>query len=558
MNFEDFGIIVNASYGQVKTDCPKCKNDRRKHPNDKSLSVNIDEGVWHCHHCNWTGSLKRSFVKDVVSQPKIKKQAKKYKLPNWSYRGLPESVISWFAERKISEAILCEAKISFDNGWIEFPYFKSGQCVNVKMRSKDKQFRQSKDAERIVFGYDNIDNEETIIVEGELDALAIMESGLRGVCSVPDGAKGFTFFENVEDRFNEVKAFVIWSDADGPGLELRNELSRRIGLDKCRYVETPEDCKDANDVLIKYGPEVVRKLIEEAKAFPLRGISYANDIDMMTHFLYGRQEGLSVGWQNIDSFWKLNPDAGELVVITGYPGHGKSDWILAVMVNMIMQHEWKFGLFSPEEYPQEDLAGKIAEKFIGLPYRDQFKIRMDQNDINESQAWINDNIFFIQPEDHQLAPVEMVELWKMLVRAKGIKAIICDPWNELDHSVRGAMSETEWFNNQLSMIRRFAREYGVTVFIIAHPKKPYTEEGKAPPVPTPYSINGSASFRNKADVCITVHQPKYAMPDNDFMVELHFQKQKKKYLGKLGVADLHYEYRTGRYSDRPYASNKEL
>ena len=52
MTFEENGIYVNATSGEVKTQCPKCSTSRKK-SSDPCLAVNIDEGVWFCHHCGW-------------------------------------------------------------------------------------------------------------------------------------------------------------------------------------------------------------------------------------------------------------------------------------------------------------------------------------------------------------------------------------------------------------------------------------------------------------------------------------------------------------------------
>ena len=56
--FADAGIdIPHGASGDVKVHCPQCHEDRKNRA-DRSLSVNADEGIWNCHHCKWTGSLK--------------------------------------------------------------------------------------------------------------------------------------------------------------------------------------------------------------------------------------------------------------------------------------------------------------------------------------------------------------------------------------------------------------------------------------------------------------------------------------------------------------------
>ncbi len=65
-----------------------------------------------------------------------------------------------------------------------FPYRRAGETVNVKYRSLSKRFRQEKQAEKIFYGLDDVANSpEVIIVEGEMDKLALEQAGFRHVVS---------------------------------------------------------------------------------------------------------------------------------------------------------------------------------------------------------------------------------------------------------------------------------------------------------------------------------------------------------------------------------------
>ena len=62
-------------------------------------------------------------------------------------------------------------------------------AVPVLSRLHTHRHPQVKGAEKVLFGLDDIRDESTIIiVEGELDKLAMEEAGYRNVVSVPDGA----------------------------------------------------------------------------------------------------------------------------------------------------------------------------------------------------------------------------------------------------------------------------------------------------------------------------------------------------------------------------------
>ncbi len=54
---QDLGIELKRSSGYVKTTCPKCSHQRKK-KSDQCLAVDIDQGLYNCHHCGWSGNVK--------------------------------------------------------------------------------------------------------------------------------------------------------------------------------------------------------------------------------------------------------------------------------------------------------------------------------------------------------------------------------------------------------------------------------------------------------------------------------------------------------------------
>ena len=147
---------------------------------------------------------------------------------------------------------------------IAFPYIRNGQVVNIKYRALEhKAFRQVKDAEKILYGLDDLTEDWAVIVEGECDKLALDVAGIYNSVSVPDGAPpvgskpGATKFEylmNCAVQLDALKKIVLAVDHDPPGNLLEEELSRRLGPERCWRVMWPEASKDANDVLMAHGP----------------------------------------------------------------------------------------------------------------------------------------------------------------------------------------------------------------------------------------------------------------------------------------------------------------
>lgn len=85
----------------------------------------------------------------------------------------------------------------------------------------------------------------------------------------------------------------------------------------------------------------------------------------------------------------------------------------------------------------------------------------------------------------------------------GIRGLVIDPYNELDHQRPPGVSETEYVSQMLTKIKRFAQHYDAHVWFVAHPKQLQQWRGDAPNL---YDISGSAHFVNKADNGVVVHR----------------------------------------------------
>lgn len=566
-DFSDYGIDIPAGRnGEVATTCPKCSGER-KNRLAKCLSANTDKGVWKCNHCGWTGTLLTG--QDHKSDP-FEYSPKRYHKP--SYNPAPETdqskMLAWFAARGIPGAIVADNKIATNTVWmpqveaevkaIQFPYFRGGECVNIKSRDHQKHFRMESGAERIFYGMDQVEGDTLIIVEGEIDKLSVETAGFKCCVSVPDGAPApntkdynskFSFLESCEEWLKRFTKIILAVDADEPGRKLEEELCRRLGRDKCFQVQWPEGIKDANELLVKEGAAFLSQVINDAFPYPVQGLFSVKSFLPQIKQLYeeGMKRGANTGWSCLDDY--INISTGQWTVVTGIPGHGKSEWLDALMVNLAHNYGWKFAIFSPENQPLAMHFQKLSEKYIGKPFWG--KDRMDKSELAKSARWIDERFSFVLPEPENMSVDSILDLAKTAVNRNGIKGLVIDPWNELDHSRAATLTETEYISQCLSKIRRFARDNNVHVFLVAHPTKQKKEKNEAGIMayvaPTPYDISGSSHWRNKADNAITVFRPD--VTDKSSTVEIHIQKVRFKNNGKPGVGLLKYEYMTGRFHD---------
>lgn len=551
--FADYGIEIKPGSGsEQKTLCPQCSPSRKK-TRVTCLNVNTERGLFNCWHCGWSGSLKSG----EWQRPEI---VKAYVKPTYVKTKPASDIEAWFAERGISIEVMARNGISKGVAYfpqtesempcVMFPYFRGEETINIKYRTRDKHFRMAAGAERILYGVNDI-GETLIWVEGEMDKLSVEMAGFVSCVSVPDGAPAVesksysTKFDYLQDKvLDRVKTHIIAVDTDAPGVRLQQELVRRLGREKCLIVTWPDGCKDANDVLLKHGAAFLEECLASAIPLPIEGTHKAGELldQLRNEYLHGSPTGIATGWQSLQGMYSVMP--GEWTLITGIPGHGKSEWLDALSINLALRKGWTFGVFSPENQPMTYHVQKLAEKYIGKPFNDGPTARMTEAEFADAIAWIDQHYTFLLPE---LPTVEsLLDTASQLVLRHGIQGLIIDPWNEINHTRVGGLTETEHISHKLTQIRSFARNHGVHVWVVAHPTKMIKGVDGNYPVPTPYDVAGSAHWRNKADNCITIYRD---MKENSEEVEIHVQKIRKKMNGKVGMAVLNYSRVTGQYRD---------
>lgn len=107
----------------------------------------------------------------------------------------------------------------------------------------------------------------------------------------------------------------------------------------------------------------------QAEEIPLEGVFTAEDRQdtLRTLFENGLQKGAETGWKNLDE--NCTFETGRLLVTTGRPGEGKSEFIDELVLRLCLRHEWKISFFSPENMPMDYHLAKLSEKLTGHAFR---------------------------------------------------------------------------------------------------------------------------------------------------------------------------------------------
>tara|TARA_R110002020_G_scaffold56890_1_gene156980 strand:+ start:639 stop:2399 length:1761 start_codon:yes stop_codon:yes gene_type:complete len=544
--------------GLVQTVCPQCSHTRKKNT-DPCLNVNLLEGYYKCWHCEWKGSLKGAQKsQNYIPQPPKPKKQGEYN-PS-ELRPLKDAELAFFQNRGISEDVLFKSGVRGCTRWmpqtqadtntLAFQFIKSNQRVNTKYRTADKQMSQDKGGEKCFYNFEALEKKpkKVFITEGEIDALTLIECGFKDVVSVPDGAPNptannldnkFSYFtDEAMKLFDEIPEIVLVTDNDENGRFLESELRRRLGIDKCLFVQYPEGSKDINDVLVKEGAEAVEDVLISAKHYPVDGLHTFKDYENEIIDMYNgvAQEYWKTGWPHMDKHLKVK--GGQLNVVTGTPGSGKSEWVDDLMINTVHNYGAKWAVFSPENYPVKVYFRKLSEKYENQNFND-FNEPTLNNSINELSTYIN---LIVDNDKDEVTMDYLFERIRTLVFRKGIKAVIIDPWNEIEHTI--GSREDIYLAKMLRKIKRFIRKYDLSFWLVAHPKNPQKDKDGNYFKTTAYDIAGGYTWNAKADNIFSVWRDRQ---NNKKPVEVDTLKIKYKTDGELGTCKYFYQYATGKF-----------
>lgn len=396
---------------------------------------------------------------------------------------------------------------------IGIPYMDGETQVGCKHRTLtgEKRFMQDVGSRQILWNINclrdaTLKAEPLVIVEGELDAIAALQSGWPKVVSVPGGAplesvkddsgKKYGFLLDAKPLLDDCRTIIRAVDGDGPGANLLRDLALRLGRHRCKWVQYPKGCKDLNDALRLYGEKGVQATLQRAQPLKIEGYYELDELPPIEP-----EQALETGIVGLSEHYKLR--LGDFCVVTGVPGHGKTTVINEIAGRMAERHGWRTVFASFEQVAQTDHRRALRTFHAG-----KLEKHMMADEITKADSWIRTHFGFIVPSDDDEATLEwLLEVLRNAVLRKEAQLVVVDPFNEMDH-VRGAdQTQTEYVGHAIREFKRFARRFRVHLIVAAHPAKMKRDRDGKYPTPSLYDISDSAHWANKPDVGIIVNRP---------------------------------------------------
>ncbi len=409
--------------------------------------------------------------------------------------------------------------------------------------------------------------QQAIFVDRPVDRIALLLSGAStaDVCVLclpptvnPTHASGgdWSCLAIMEKQLSAVHR-IAFAFTDTPASHvMEEELGRRMGRERClrmRWGNPPLPSGvvgSAAACFAQYGSQGVCLGLTTLTPYPIAGVHELMDVDTEYESLYatGLLPGLYCGLATLDDHYSVAE--GEVTVVHGIPGHGKTTLIEDICLRLARRYDYRFGLFSPENPRIARHFASLTEKHVGKPFTiTPGTERISITEKNIAKRWLNDHFWVIQPDDEQgnWSLDGVLELARTLVYRHGIRGLVLDPWNQINHQRQLGQSLDDYLAWAIPRLVRFARVYGVHIWVACHPRTLEKQQDGRYPVPTPYLIHGGAMWYNMASNILAAYRNR-GQPD-ETILDIHIQKIRYREIGRIGRASLRWSEARNRFID---------
>lgn len=411
----------------------------------------------------------------------------------------------------------CDGAVNQAQEMIATPYRVDGNVVNFKFRSitGDKRFEMwGQGAPDVPFNLDSLDGEfkAVVICEAEFDAITVAQLGYKAVISTGGATK------NLDDELVERLALfddvLLGQDADEAGDKAAEKLAQQLGRYRCRRIKWP--MKDANDCLRSgMSPDDLCAVIDAASSYQVNAVKpfgeFADDLRKMRNKgpqLYGRQtQWLGVNWL------LAGLRDGEMTVITGDTGSGKTTWTLAMALDQAIgdapDRDPVGVLAASFEVPIPDVCRKLVCMDVGKAFRkpnDDGTGGMSDGEFEDSIRKLSQLDFFFVDQYGEMALSDLRDAIEYGVRRYGLWLVVLDHLHFFLPS--GAGDERKIIDDAIRTIKKWAVRLGIHIALVVHPSKLRTDQnGKVLKVEL-NDLKGSSAIKQDADNVIRVWRPR--------------------------------------------------
>lgn len=569
------GIQVKARGDELHFEkCPYCKQTTT---DKNTFAISLKTGQFKClrDSCGVSGNMIKlsqdfgfSLGNEVDSYFVPKKKYRTFKKREKPIEPKNEA-IEYLKSRGISERVAKLYEITVQEkhtNVLVFPFYdENGEMVFIKYRKTDfdKEKDQNKEwceagAKPILFGMKQCEpkNKTLIITEGQIDSLSVAEAGYQNAVSVPTGAKGMTWIPHCWNFVNQFETIVVFGDYEKGHISLLDEISKRFKK-HIKHVreEDYKDCKDANEILVKYSKTQIRECINNAVEVPINHVISLADVEDINPFDI---EKLPTGFKELDYLLYGGLPFGGITLITGKAGEGKSTVASQIIINAI-EHGHRCFCYSGE-LPNHLFKAWMNYQAAGAKHIFKYQTRWGDEGYNISDTnkklideWYRDKIDIYDSSsidaDEDVSLIELID--EMISRYLVDVILIDNLMTALDLDISHESDKYERQSRFVKKLMAIAVKYKVLIILVAHKRKNNLSKNAND------EVSGSSDITNLASVTLS-----YGKIEKIDESQRELSITKNRLFGKTGSWIMNYDERSKRVygdkddKDREYSWNK--
>ena len=480
---------VAATEGEVYcSPCPKCgdgeDNPGKNVRSRRGFSISLDHGAYHCKRCDargvvtefvngsaaWTAGPTSTGYVAPPSAPVVVPPLATY------WRALGDSVPArdYLKGRGFTYDAVKAWRLGYDpsRNAITIPTIsKAGDVLGYKYRminpGEGPKYGKTRGTPSQPVGLHLLANGSPLVItEGELDAVALWQLGVRPVVSIPSGASSFraewATMLSAHDRI------VLAYDDDEAGDKGAQTAAAALGLARCRRVTFPH--KDAAECL-RHGVDAatMKAAVSDARPawtpdfFVTAGDLEREIVTFLRHEATVRK--ITTGVYDLDQCLGGGLCPGDLTFIYGKTSAGKSTLALSILVNAL--RAGVPSMSASMEYIEAHHARIIAGQQLG---KHGFKVTAE--DIVANPGVISSLPLTVLRSGHDYG-VGDIENALRHASAQGIRLAVFDP---LDHIMPDNPNTRDYYGDVARFVRNLrnvVKDLSLHLIVVC----PVTKEG---------------------------------------------------------------------------------
>lgn len=440
---------------------------------------------------------------------------------------------------------LFDIRCKVDTKELVIPYYGlSGESKDIKGVKiiHDSQYCSNKNCESTpvaytlvphsdsfnLFGLDKVDvaKKRIVLTANEFDAIAInVFSNNYSAVALPFGTSTLPLrILPFLEKFSEI---ILWFGSDVLSLEAMQQFAKKLVSERCRAVKPPRSSSTAFDA-VKLGIDI-NSVLSSAVPTDLKNLVSFSDLhDEVKHALSHKDESAGISFKR---FWNLNKKlkghrSGELTVVTGPTGSGKTTLVSELSLDLAMQGvKTLWGSF---EISNKRLIMCMLKQFS------QCNVETNMDKFEEISCKFKQLPLTFMTYNGPKNIEEVIQTMFEATYCYDIQHIIIDNLQFMI-GCRPNLDRFAYQDYVISKFREFASKYQVHVTLVVHPRK----EDHYMPLQLS-SIFGSAKVTQEADNVLILQVKQPDKGSKAFFKYLEVAKNR--YDGELGRIKLYFNH----------------